>query len=141
MKAVDTNVIVRLLIEDDLAQAERARAIFGEEESETIFISKTVLLEAEWVLRGGYKVPKMKIFESLEALLGLANVTVEAPTVVRNALDWAQDGLDFADALHLASVPRAEEGDGERRIFLTFDRDLALKSAAIKDAVQVVLAK
>ena len=141
MKAVDTNVIVRLLIEDDLAQAERARAIFGEEESETIFISKTVLLEAEWVLRGGYKVPKMKIFESLEALLGLANVTVEAPTVVRNALDWAQDGLDFADALHLASVPRAEEGDGERRVFLTFDRDLAFKSAAIKDAVQVVLAK
>jgi len=141
VKAVDTNVIVRLLIEDDLAQAERARAIFGEEESETIFISKTVLLEAEWVLRGGYKVPKMKILESLEALLGLANVTVEAPTVVRNALDWAQDGLDFADALHLASVPRAEEGDGERRIFLTFDRDLALKSAAIKDAVQVVLAK
>ena len=141
MKAVDTNVIVRLMIEDDLAQAARARAIFGEEESETIFISKTVLLEAEWVLRGGYRVPKMKILASLEALLGLANVTVEAPTVVRNALDWAQDGLNFADALHLATVPRGEEGDGERRIFLTFDRDLALKSAAIKDAVQVVLAK
>ena len=141
MKAVDTNVIVRLMIEDDLAQAEFARIIFREQERETIFISKTVLLEAEWVLRGGYKVPKARILESFEALLGLANVMVEAPTVVRNALDWAQDGLDFADALHLASVPRAEEGDGERRIFLTFDHDLASKSAAVRGAAQIMLVK
>lgn len=141
MIAVDTNIIVRLMVGDDPAQARRARAIFAQEEKETVFISKTVLLETEWVLRGGYKVPKAKVLESLEAMLGLANVAVEAPTLVRRALDWAQRGLDFADALHLASVPGTEEGDGERRVFLTFHRDLASQSSVLGDAIEVVRAK
>jgi len=139
MKAVDTNVIVRLLVEDDRAQAKRARALFEHDEAETVFIAKTVLLEAEWVLRGGYRLSKAKVLDALEALLGLANVTVETPSVVGKALAWARDGLDFADALHLASAASTEEGNVGRNVFLTFDRGLASKSAAVKDAIQVKL--
>lgn len=51
MVAVDTNVLVRLLVNDDARQARRARALFEREE---IFISPTVLLESEWVLRSAY---------------------------------------------------------------------------------------
>jgi len=48
MVAVDTNVLVRLLVNDDARQTRRARALI---EREQVFISATALLESEWVLR------------------------------------------------------------------------------------------
>ncbi len=51
MVAVDTNVLVRLVTNDHPAQAARAAAVFR---AGPVFISKSVLLEAEWVLRYSY---------------------------------------------------------------------------------------
>lgn len=114
MHAVDTNVLVRLLIGDDKAQARRAVALFT---SEAIYIPKSVILETEWVLRRLYKQAPEAVVTALQKLTGLPDVTVEDARVVNQALLWCAEGMDFADALHLAS-----SGVSER--FATFDARL-----------------
>ena len=114
MLAVDTNVVVRFLTGDDARQAPRASALFR---SENIWLAKTVLLETEWVLRRLYRLSGEEICAALEVLMGLPNVQIEDATEVAGALRWAASGLDFADALHLASK-------GESREFITFDEKL-----------------
>ena len=114
MHAVDTNVLVRLLTGDDAAQAKRATALF---KAESIFIPKTVLLETEWVLRRLYRLERDILVGALRKLSGLGNVELEQPLVIAQALQWCEDGMDFADALHLASSHNASK-------FVTFDAQL-----------------
>jgi len=127
MIAVDTNILVRLLTNDDPGQARRAAKLM---ESDTIFIPKTVLLETEWVLRHAYGIEKTNIIEAFQKLLGLRNVSVEDPEITQQAVVWYESDLDFADALHLASSKRAEK-------FATFDTAL-VKKARYVSAVQVI---
>jgi predicted nucleic-acid-binding protein len=114
VRAVDTNVLVRFLIGDDPAQAQRARAVVGQE---PIFVPRSVILEAEWVLRGVYDLPKSRVIAALRAFAGLPSVAIEDSSLVAKALDWAEAGMDFADALHLASAATCDA-------FLTFDKQL-----------------
>jgi predicted nucleic-acid-binding protein len=118
--AADTNVIVRLLTADEPAQTERARRLF---ETETIFLPKTVLLETEWVLRRLYRLERLPVLRSLDGLISLPNVRCEDEPAVRQALNWTRDGMDFADALHLAASRSSER-------FVTFDLRL-IKTAAV----------
>ena len=120
MIAVDTNVVVRLLTGDEPAETERARRLF---ESEMIFLPKTVILETEWVLRRLYRLGALPLNRALEGLIGLANVRCEDEPAVRQALIWKQQGMDFADALHLAS------GRSVTR-FATFDLRMIRVAAA-----------
>jgi predicted nucleic-acid-binding protein len=115
MIAVDTNVLVRFLVRDDAMQAARAAGLIRANE---IWVSKTVLLETEWVLRSLYDFSPESLWGALRALAGLTTVFLEDELEVAKALDWFKEGLDFADALHLASV-------GNARQFATFDRKLA----------------
>ena len=118
MVAVDTNVLVRLLTRDEPAQASRAAGLFRSEE---IWIGKTVLLETEWVLRSLYEFTAQQVSQALSALAGLPNVRLEDAAAAAQALQWQQRGLDFADALHLASKGKAAS-------FASFDAKFA-KSA------------
>lgn len=111
MLAVDTNVLVRFLTGDDPKQAQRALALLR---SSPVWIAKTVLLETEWVLRSLYGFEADRTAAALLGLVGLENVQVEDAPAVHRALGWFAAGLDFADALHLASLDRAEG-------FVTFD--------------------
>jgi predicted nucleic acid-binding protein len=115
MLAVDTNVIVRYLTRDDPEQSMRARRLVDNAE---VFVSSTVLLETEWVLCSAYGFSPARIAERLRAFAGLPQVTVEAPSAMAVALDWMTAGMEFADALHLASA-------GQCEAFVTFDRRLA----------------
>jgi len=124
MIAVDTNVLVRFLVRDDAGQATRAAELIRSGE---IWISKTVLLETEGVLRSLYDFAPQALAGALRALAGLGTVRLEDPGVVAKALDWFERGLDFADALHLASA-------GNARQFATFDRKLARQA---RDAAKV----
>jgi len=126
MIAIDTNVVVRFLVNDDPEQAQRARRLI---ESEDVFLSTTALLETEWVLRVAYKRPRARSLEMLRAFLGLPRVVAEDLPVAVTALEWAELGMDFADALHLASRPSCDA-------FATFDRDLS-KMAAVVGAIPV----
>ena len=106
MIAIDTNVLVRYLVADDPEQFQRATALI---ESETIFVCLTVFLEVEWVLRARYR---------------LSGVAVEDPAALTQALDWAEQGMDFADALHLACSTECEA-------FASFDHGLARAAAKV----------
>lgn len=114
MHAVDTNVLVRLLTGDDVEQTKRAAALF---KKEAIYIPKTVLLETEWVLRRLYRLERNTVVRALRKLSGLANVEFEHPLVVTQALQHCEGGMDFADALHLASSHASAR-------FATFDVQL-----------------
>jgi len=118
MIAIDTNVLVRLLTRDDETQFQRASVLFTENK---IFIPETVILETEWVLRFAYKFPQTAIFEALRKTLGLPNVQTTRPGVIAQALDLAGQGLDFADALHLAASQECGQ-------FATFDTSLIKKA-------------
>lgn len=127
MHAVDTNVLVRLLTGDDAGQLKRATALF---KREAIFIPKTVLLETEWVLRRLYRLDRKIVVNAFRKLSGLANVEIEQPLAVTQALQWCEGGMDFADALHLASSQNSEK-------FATFDEQM--KKAAPKELKQTIL--
>ncbi len=114
MIAVDTNILVRLVTRDDDVQAQRAAALFEREE---VYVSKTVLLETEWVLRFSYELSRPVILNALKNAVGLPQVTVEDSPAVAEALDLFESGMDFADALHLASGREASQ-------FATFDERL-----------------
>jgi len=115
MLAVDTNVVVRLLVNDDRRQGALARRLF---ESDVIFIGVTVLLEAAWVLKSVYELSAGGAVKALRGLLGLPNVRVEDAGAVAAALDAVSKGLELADALRLLRAPDEAQ-------FVTFDRALA----------------
>jgi predicted nucleic-acid-binding protein len=86
-------------------------------------------METEWVLRSAYQLPRHEMFETLRMFLDLPRVFSQDRQTALAALGWADRGMDFADALHLAS---AADCDG----FASFDRDL-WQTAANADAPAV----
>lgn len=114
MLAADTNVLVRYLTADHPVQSARARALIA---SQDVYVSATVLLESEWVLRSSYGYTGTAIAEAFRILAGSPRIRVEDPAIVSQALEWLASGMDFADALHLAQA-------GGCDAFITFDRDL-----------------
>lgn len=118
MIGVDTNLIVRLLTNDDQKQAKFAIELI---ENNPVFIPKSVLLETEWVLRYTYDLNPKVILKAFEKLLGLPNVTVEDTSCILQTLHWYDNNFDFADALHLASSQKSEK-------FATLDKDFIKKA-------------
>jgi predicted nucleic-acid-binding protein len=118
MITLDTNVWVRYLTNDDQLQARRAMELL--EQSDAVFLPKTVLLELEWVLRAAYHVKPADIHRSLLQILGLPMVIAESAGQVTAALDYYAQGYDFADALHLACSDTA-------RAVYTFDEKFIRK--------------
>lgn len=114
MISVDTNVIVHLLTGDDPLQFERSKKIFS---TDNIFIPTSVVLECEWVLRYAYNFKQPEITIAFQSLFGLPNVHLKNPSEISNAIEWHQNGMDFADAIHLALSEEAEA-------FITFDKSL-----------------
>jgi len=112
-KALDTNIVVRFLIDDGSKEVPIARAVFRRE---TVEISLTVMVECEWVLRSVYKVERMEVCDAFEALLSLASVTIHDDEIVAEAIDAHRLGVDFADAVHLLSTRKSDE-------LLTLDDD------------------
>lgn len=115
MIAVDTNVVVRLIAGDDPRQSPIARELF---ERNDVYLPKTVLLETEWVLRKTYAATRMEIHQRLLELVLLPQVGVEDVDNVAEALALFAQGMDFADALHLATSTECDA-------FASFDRKLA----------------
>jgi len=127
--AVDTNVLVRLVVGDDPAQARRARRVFERVE---VLVTATVLLESAWVLASAYRLEPRRISAALRGVLGLEGVVTDSPAAIAKALDWYDAGLEFADALHLAGASRSQA-------FVTFDERLVrrAKRAGLTSVVTV----
>ena len=125
MRALDTNVLARFFVDDaDDAQAARQRPAAVAALSERSFVSVTVLLELEWVMRGFYELPTQDISRVLRALASIEHVTLEDRDAVLAALDAFDQGLDLADALHIARSARAAR-------FATFDQRLAMRAKGL----------
>jgi predicted nucleic acid-binding protein len=121
MIAIDTNVLVRFLTRDDEDQFQLAFALF---ERETIHVPDTVFLETEWVLRYAYGYKPDAVLNAFRSLLGLPQVRATDATRLLQALTWHEKGLDFADALHLATSQETEA-------LATFDRAFARQSTGL----------
>jgi predicted nucleic-acid-binding protein len=105
MIALDTNMLVRLLVDDHPEQAALAQRLLADN---TALIPRTVVLETEWVLRSVYQLPRGRTVAFFRLLLQSENAVVEDHDVVQRALAWYEQGADFADALHLAACDGAE---------------------------------
>jgi len=120
--AVDTNVLVRLLVADDAAQLDKARRLFDRQAAEpgSIWISQSVLLELVWVLTRTYARPREQVLSALRALSSNATVRLDGAEDVAAAVAlYASSKADFADCLLAA---RAQAG-GLNALF-TFDRKM-----------------
>ena len=129
MIALDTNVWVRYVTNDEPDQAKRALAVLAG--AEEIFVAKTMLLELEWVLRAAYELSAAAIIRALRQILGLPNVQAEMPDQLEKAIDYYEKGLDFADALHLSSSPEGVS-------FYTFDTAFIKRARSLKAPVKAL---
>ncbi|MAZ78053.1 MAG: hypothetical protein CMF39_05190 [Legionellaceae bacterium] len=130
MIAIDTNVLVRFLVDDSPSQTKKALDLVV---NHSVFIPKTVFLETEWVLRYAYEFTKKQIMLAFRKITNMKNVVLEDAACVKKALDWCEnENLDFADALHLSSSLSAKS-------FVTFDKTFVKKSRAIKNVTARLL--
>ena len=133
MKSLDTNVLARFFVDDaDDPEAAKQRPAAVAALAERAFVSVTVLLELEWVLRGFYELPTKDISRVLRALASIEHLTLEDRDAVLFAIDAFDRGLDFADALHVARSTRAST-------FATLDRRLAKRARALARGTAVEL--
>ena len=112
MQAVDTNVVVRYLTRGHPVQSAKARAVI---DAGHVFVSTAVLLECEWVLRAVYGFAGEDVAAALRAFAGPPSVSVDEPVLLAEVLDRVENGMDFADALHLGAAAQCQA-------MLTFDR-------------------
>lgn len=121
MISLDTNVLVRVVTRDDPKQLPIAVELM---QQNRLFVTKTVLLELEWVLRYTYELPHEAVLSALRTIMGYPNLQVEDRVTVLIALEALSEGMDFADALHVTSSSHCDA-------FATFDRPLAQKAQAL----------
>ncbi|MGL4438987.1 MAG: type II toxin-antitoxin system VapC family toxin [Bosea sp. (in: a-proteobacteria)] len=113
MIAIDTNVIVRFLTNDDSEQVQRIRKRLKDQ---PLLVRSTVILETEWVLRSVYDYTPKQIGDAFNRLLQTKGFEFEEFENVRQATAAIEKGLDFSDALHIAGCPTS--------LFFTFDASL-----------------
>ena len=122
MIAFDTNVLLRLLLNDDAQQSGRAQALVDQavSRSDKVLLPDIVLCELEWVLGSVYEVPKAEIIETLRRLLDAEEFAFLDRAAVAGALNGYEGGsADFSDYLIGASAARASAATT-----YTFDRAL-----------------
>ncbi len=117
MRAVDTNVLVRLATRDDVRQTEAAETFVAA----GAWVSQLVLVEAMWVLSAVYDLGPEKIATAVEVLLHHRDLTVQDADVVKAALEQfrKRPALGFSDCLILEVARKS----GHLPLG-TFDRDL-----------------
>jgi predicted nucleic-acid-binding protein len=123
MASLDTNVLVRYLVQDDESQFLLAKKLIraAVRAGETLYIPITVMLELEWVLRSSFKFSKAQVTGILSALLSSHELSFESETATEIALAlYVKGNADFADCMHVALAHVA----GESPLW-TFDRAAA----------------
>jgi predicted nucleic-acid-binding protein len=112
MAALDTNVLLRFLLQDDAAQAAAAARLIRAtgEAGDTLYVPLSVALELEWVLRSRFKMNRAAVVQTFFGLLE----TVELRFAAAGAVEWAlnryeETGADFGDCMHTALASLAGE--------------------------------
>jgi predicted nucleic-acid-binding protein len=126
--AVDTNVFIRFLVDDGSDQVAPARRLFS---SQHVFISTSVMLETEWVLRSKFGFRRTQICDAFDRALGFDTITIQDVDLIETAIEACRGGMDFADALHIKSAAGCNA-------FYTFDKKLIRKA---RQEIPIPLAK
>lgn len=117
--SLDTNILARLIVQDDEAQANLAAKLLEghARRSEALWIPISVVLELEWVLRSRYKFNKVEVIQTFSGLLATIELVFESEGALEQALASYEDGgADFGEYLHLALAQY-----GQALPFWTFD--------------------
>lgn len=120
MASLDTNVLVRYLVQDDDLQLAAAKKLIRAalRAGETLYIPMTVMLELEWVLRSSFGFEKEQVTTTVSSLLASAELSFESEAALEIALAlYKKNSADFADCVHIALSHVA----GESPLW-TFDR-------------------
>ena len=128
MPALDTNVLVRYIVQDDAAQLAASKRLISRcvAEGSTLFVPVTVVLALEWVLRSGFAFGKDDVLTALSSLLSATELSFESERALEVALQLFRKGsADFADCLHVSLAAQA----GEQPLW-TFDKGAAKVSGA-----------
>ena len=118
MIVLDTDLWLCYLLNDDAALARRVQQLL--EASPQVTLTPTILLELVWVLECS-DCTRTEILAALRHILGLGNMRLPNEAAFFRAVQWFEQGLDFADALHLALSPATAS-------FMTFDKDFVNKA-------------
>lgn len=121
MIALDTNVLIRLLVDDDPRQCARARAAVAaaETSAEAIRINDVVLAETMWTMAKHYKTPRSVLADIARGLLDSSIFDFEDRRCVEDTLSlFERSTADFSDCLIVAKNAAAG-----CRSTLTFDAD------------------
>ena len=124
MIAFDTNVVVRMLIEDDKRQAAAVQeaVLFAEKNSIQILILSEVLIETVLALESIYQCTKVEITQFLETLISTSTFIHPNPNVIRKAIQQYKRGGDFAD---FVIIEQAKQQGAKN--FFSFDKKLQKK--------------
>ena len=128
MPALDTNVLVRYIVQDDSGQLAVAKRLIDRciAEGQSLFVPVTVTLELEWVLRASFGYVKDDVLLVLSNLFSASELTFESERALEVALQLYREGsADFADCLHIALATQA----GEQPLW-TFDKGAARVAGA-----------
>lgn len=121
MIALDTNALVRVLIEDNKKQAKAVQEVilYAEKHSVEIVILSEVLIETIWVLEGVYQCTRKEISQFLEMLISTSPFSFPDSLVIREAIRHYKKGGDFADLLIVAQARKHQA-----KQFFSFDNRL-----------------
>lgn len=128
--SVDTNILVRLVTQDDEQQAQAVDRLLSRhaKKGELLFVPITVVLELEWVLRSKLNQGKAEFNQTMAALLTMVEFSFESEDALEQALvDYQEGGADFGEYLHLA-LSRSKEA----LPFWTFDHKASRSFGAKK---------
>lgn len=127
MIALDTNVLVRLLAQDDPNQSKAVEDLInGLSEEEPGFICREAIVELVWVLERAYKLGRAQIVPAIEGLLSSRELIVEEAERVGEALAlYAAGKPGFSDQMILAAARVSES-----KVLVTFDQSLAKSDGA-----------
>jgi predicted nucleic-acid-binding protein len=126
MRAVDTNVVIRLAVRDDKAQVAAAEKFIGERAA---WVSHIVVVEVAWVLQSVYEFGRAQLATAIEMLLDQEQLVVQDADIVASAAKLYRSGIgsDFADCLIL----EVARGAGHLPL-ATFDQKLAKAEGTVR---------
>ncbi|MBA3505793.1 MAG: type II toxin-antitoxin system VapC family toxin [Betaproteobacteria bacterium] len=121
MISLDSSILLRYITKDNARLAPVALAIITDN---ACFVSKAALMEIVFTLESVYRKSRDEIVTALRTIFGLTTVTVESQSVTAHAITWYAAGMDFGDAMILASSAGSDK-------VASFDRDFQRLAARI----------
>lgn len=120
MRAVDANVLARLILQDDEAQARLAETIVRQ----PFWIALTVWVELGWILYERLKLEREVVGDALQAILEIETAHGPDPQGISWAISRFRDGADWADMIHVVAAGNVADR------FTTFDASIARRSGS-----------